>query len=180
MPLRTNTITLTNEHDRLTQRAEDKADEQITYPIGSDAAQHAAQEGQRADRHRHGVAWAIEEWDTDEVSFGALTNGERHLVGLLVDENNEAADAMRQNVYIAVGTRDAPYLAHDPGKLTEPGERDAIKETAGRVAGVHPAFADWAESKIAELDRVDGDMGKSYRALVMERRRRQTSTESNG
>lgn len=190
MPLRTDTIELDAELDRLREEKDAKAAEQIDFPAGSDGAQQAAQEGQQADRFLSGVAWAMQAHDddsapfwTDEadaITFGALTNGERHLVSILVDGSKDTADAMRQNVYVAIGTRDAPFVEHDPAALTDPEERAAIKETAGHIANVHPAFADWAEQQIAELDRVGADTGKSYRELVQEKRRQETLPSENG
>jgi hypothetical protein len=180
MPLRTDTIDLDAEADRLRDRREQFADQQVEFPMGSAGARQAAQEGQQADRLLRGIEWARTEWAVESITLAALTNGERHLVQMLTDTDTDAADAMRQNAYIATGTHDAPYLAHDPDNLTDPDERDAIKQTVNNVANLHPAFADWAERKISNLDRVDGDTGKSYRELVLEKRTQRHSTEDNG
>lgn len=180
MPLRTTEIDLAAERDALTDQAEAMAEKQADFPMGSDGARQAGEMGQELTRHRAGVVWALEEWDTDSVTVGAMTNGERHLVGELVDADAAGAVAMRQNVYVAVGTRAAPYLAHDPERLTHPEEREAVRETAGNVATIHPAFADWVMAKIQDLGQPDGDMGKSYRELVLAKRRQATSEQENG
>ena len=48
------------------------------------------------------------------------------------------------------------------------------------VADLHPAFVDWAESEITDLGRMDGDTGKSFRALVLEKRTQALSEATNG
>jgi hypothetical protein len=172
MPLKTREFNLSDEVDRLTEEMEEYAQTQAEAPFGSDAAQQAAGMGQRAERFRSGLNWAIEEWGVESITFSAHTSGERHRVRDVADEiGAELSDA-----YVAAGTYEAPYLEHDPEAI-KPSE---IRNTAKNVVDAHPAFVDWAESKISDLARVDGDTGKSYRALVLERRIQASSPSESG
>lgn len=172
MPLETRQFDLEAEVADLTDEMEEHAETQAEVPIGSDAAQQAATMGQKAERLRAGVGWAMDEWGVESLTFSALTNGERHRVRDTVDDTgwNE------QDVYVAAGTYDAPYLEHDPEGV----KQSEFEDTALAVTDLHPAFVDWAESKITSLGRMDGDTGKSYQALVLERRIQASSQSESG
>lgn len=182
MPLTTETVDLQAEYDRLTEEMERFADRQASEPVGSEAAAQASQHGQRMERLRSGVAWAMQAHDDPDVPFwteavevvtlSALTNGERHRVRDTADETG----AKLSDCYVAAGTYDAPYLAHDPEAIAE----EAFRETVQHVVDAHPAFVDWAESRISDISRVGGDTGKSYRTLVLEKRSQRASPTENG
>lgn len=173
MPLDTKTYDLSDEQDRLREEREEYAQEQAEAPIGSDAAQQAAQLGQQADRFLSGIAWAIETWDVDSVTLSALTNGERRRVVDRVSEEGWAT----ADCYVAHGTYDAPYLAHDPDAVRE----DDFDATFRNVTDLHPAYVDWAEQQISDLGGVGaGDSGKSYRELVLEKRTQVASQNESG
>lgn len=172
MPLSTETYDLDAERDRLTEEMAEYADQQADAPVGSDAARQAAQHGQRAERLRAGVAWAADTWDADSVTLAALTNGERHRVR----DTAEESPYKHGDCYVAAGTYDAPYLEHDPENVNQSDFEDTVK----RVVDAHPAFVDWAESRISDLSRVGADTGKSYRDLVLETRARATAETTNG
>jgi len=172
MPLRTNTIDLDEAKDRLREERDQAAERQADAEPKTGAAQQAAQEGQQADRFLSGLAWFTAEYpECDELIFGALTNGERHFIQDIAD--GAASVGVYTNAYVAVATRKAPYLEHDPSEV--PGNQAAVEQTVRAVADLHPAFVDWAEDRIGGVGRYDGgEMGKSYSNLVLEKRTRGT------
>jgi len=181
MPLDTTTIDLNQEYQRLTDEMEAHAEEQAQYERGSDGARVAAAQGQRVERLRAGVAWALgypnaaesdgAGWKTDTVTLGSLTNGDRHLV----DDVSDEPGYKRADAYVAIGTVDAPYLEHDADETLV----DEFKSTVRNIPDLHPSFVDWAEDRITELSRV-GETGNSYLELVQAKRTSATSADESG
>lgn len=172
MPLDTREYDLDAAVERLTEDMEAAAERQAEAPVGSDAAEQAAQRGQRAERLRSGVRWAVEAWDAESVALAALTNGERRRVLDTVDDTGwNMADC-----YVAAGTYEAPYLEHDPEAVVQ----EDYEDTVLNVVDLHPAFVDWAESRVRDLGRMGDEEGKSYRALVLEKRLQGSSQTENG
>lgn len=181
MPLTTTTIDLEDEYHRLSDEMERYAEEQAKYDRGTDGAQVAAAQGQRAERLRSGVAWAMDYpghpdvdgsgWDVQTLTVGALTNGDRHLVNDVADE----VGYKRADAYVAAGTVDAPFLQHDADDRTV----DEFKATVQAVPDLHPSFVDWLEDRITDISQV-GEEGKSYLELVQEKRSQATSPDESG
>lgn len=171
MPLRTETVDLSEEREELVAEMEEQAQIQANHERGSDAAQQAAAEGQRAERFVHGLEWFVSEYDTDQLTFGALTNGNRHMVSDLVDMGYKSGDC-----YVAVGTADAPYCEHDADAKT----LSTVESTVRNITDMHPAFVDWAEAEIHGLSHIGGETGNSYRELVREKRAQAASEEQSG
>jgi hypothetical protein len=169
MPLSEETIDLDAEIDRLTDEMEAQAEIQAEYPQGSAGARQAAQEGQRAERFRTGLRWFRGEYDAESVTFAAITHGERELINKIADDGPQGT---RTNAYVAVATRDAPYLEHEPPKV--PDNEAAIRQTVARIPNLHPSFVDWAESKIHDIGSMDADEGNAYRQLVQAKRTSET------
>lgn len=179
MPLTKTTINLADEYDRLTEEMTTFAQRQAEADSGTTAAQRAAQQGQRAERLRAGVAWArnypdsdVEGsgWNVDNVVLCALTNGERHRV----NDTAEETGWKRSDCYVAAGTVTAPYVEHDPDAITQADFEDTVLN----VVDLHPSFVDWAEDRITDISRV-GTEGKSYLQLVTENAST-TSPTTNG
>lgn len=105
--------------------------------------------------------------DIDTLTFSGLTSGEQDLV----DDIDEKHENMRRNkAWVAVATREGPYLEHDPeDALTV----DAVEETAVAVADLPRPFVTWAESKIGELSHLSEDRGNGFLALASEKARNQ-------
>ena len=175
MPLDTQTFDIHETLDDLETEREELAEQVADADPESGAAQQLVERGQQMDRFISGLEWYRNHFGKDRITVGALTNGERHLVRNTADRIG-GDYAGRQNAYVAMGTADAPYLEHDPEDLNEPDYEETIKQ----VAQLHPAFVDWMESKITDLGRLDGDTGKSFESLVLEKRLQQTSAETNG
>lgn len=175
MPLETRTISIDDEIERLDEKRRKTAAEQAEADYESDAAKQLASEGQEANRHLAGLHWFRQEYpECETITLSALTNGERHRVRSLVQDVD--VQGIRQNAYVAAGTYDAPYLEHEPDDV----EDNQFEQTVARIADVHPSFADWAESKIKDVSSMSDVMGKSYRELVLEKRKQQTSSETSG
>ena len=182
MSLHTDTYDLRDEYDRLDEQVAEYAAEYADAPSGSNAQQLAAREGKRAERHRAGLAWALgypddperdgADWGEDvTVAFGALTNGERHLMRDTVDDTGWKD----QDAYVAIATADAPYLEHDPDAI----DPDEYRDTIMNVVDLHPEFVAWAEAKAEEVS-TGGDTGKSFLESAMEAAGSTTSPETNG
>lgn len=172
MPLETKSYDLEAEAEALAEEMGDHAATQADAPVGSTAAKQAAQLGQTAQRYRAGLLWACENVGSEGVTLAALTNGERHRVNDTADETAFA----QSDCYVAAGVYDAPFAHHDPEAVTDEDYRETVKE----ITDLHPAFVDWMESKISELGRYGGEMGKSYRTLVLEKRIQNASQETSG
>lgn len=175
MPLDTRTIDLASELESLKQEREDKATELVELPDDAPASAQLAQEGVQLDNYINGLAWAVEEYGEINIVVGSVNSGERNLVQDIADDLPGSA---LSNVYIAVGTRDAPWLAHDPNQLAK--QTESIKETVKETTGFHPSFEDYLEREIRELESVGSGTGKSFRELVLAKRTRQTSAGTNG
>lgn len=171
MPLDTRTYDLADVADSLHERMAEKASAQADYDRGTDGAAQAAEEGQRYQQFRAGMLWALgfpdrdsdmgANWNTDSVTLASLTAGDRQLI----TDIHRDEEMPRSNLYVAVGTVDAPYVKHDPDAIT----RDGLVETAVAIADIHPHFSDWAETEISELSGM-GAEGNAYRKLVQEKR----------
>jgi len=176
MPLEEREYDLDETTARLETRMREAAREQAEYPVGSDGAKQAAQEGQRYQQYRAGLLWARgwpddpdregAGWDTDSVTLASLKNGERKMISDLAERN---PDLSRTDLYVAAGTVAAPYLQHDPHNTTP----ENVVETALALADTHPHFVDWAEHEISSLGGM-GAEGNAYRTLVQEMRTSET------
>ena len=182
MSLHTDTYDLKAEYDRLDEQVAEYAAEYAEAEPGSNAQALAARQGKEAERHRAGLAWALGYPDDPErdgagwddgvsVSFGALTNGERHLMGDTIDDTGWKD----QDAYVAIATADAPYLAHDPDAI----DPDDYRDTIMNVVDLHPEFVAWAEARAEDVSR-GGDTGKSFLESAMEAAGSTTSPETNG
>jgi hypothetical protein len=184
MSLHTDTYDLREEYDRLDEQVVEYASEYATTPAQSNAQKIAAQQGKQAERQRGGVAWALgypdapdrdgAGWNFDgapEVTFSAITNGERHLLTDTIEDTGWS----EQDAYVAIATADAPYLAHDPDAI----DPEEFRETIMNVVELHPEFVAWAEARADEVSR-SGDTGKSFLESAMEAADSTTSDETNG
>lgn len=182
MSLHTDTYDLAAEYDRLDEEVAEYAAEYAAADAGSKAEALAARQGKEAERHRAGLAWALGYPDDPErdgagwgadvtVAFGALTNGERHLM----NDTIENAGWKNQDAYVAIATTDAPYLDHEPGDI----DPDDYRDTIMNVVDLHPEFVAWAEARAEDVSR-GGDTGKSFLESAMEAAGSTTSPETNG
>lgn len=180
MPLNTREIDLESEYGRLDAEVREHAQAYADAEDGSTYQQLAVTKGNRAQRQRAGVAWALDYpdsdadgsgWDTETVTFSALTKGDVNLKDAVIDELEcDPVDA-----FVAVATVDAPYLEHDPADASPM----TVKRTVRNVTHLDPAFVEWADARASDIGR-SGDTGKSFMELATAAATSATSTEENG
>lgn len=176
MPRNHTDIDLEAEYDRLDDKVREHADEYADAEAGSDYQQLAVSKGNRAQRHRGGIAWALDYpdtdesgsgWDTDTVTLGALTKGDVNRKENAV----ETVDCDPQDAFVALALVDAPFLEHDPHDISQ----TEYHRTIRAVTGLDPAFVDWADARASKLASA-GDTGKSFMELATDA----ASATSNG
>lgn len=170
MPLDTETIAFETEIEAIDAERQEYA-EQLAETDSELVAEDARSAGQTRERFRAGLLWLSQAHECERITLGAPTHGERELVFDAAEEGVTEVQA-----YVAVGSRDAPWVAHDPDAMTV----EAVVETATNVADLHPSAVDWLNWRIGQLDGVDGETGKSFRELVWESASRQASQNENG
>lgn len=179
MPRNERTIDLSAEYDRLDKQVREYASEYASAADGSRYQQLAVTKGNRAERHRRGVAWALDYpdsdasgsgWDTQTLALGELTKGDRNLIDHTLDE----IDCTEQDAYCALVVMDAPFVEHDAADPMP----TLFKRTIRNITGLDPAFVDWIDHRAGEIASA-GDTGKSFMGLVMDEASA-TSDETNG
>lgn len=166
------TIDLAKEVDRLTDEMQQWAERQADAPFASDASRRMEYEGETTQRLRNGVVWAESEFGS--VELRPITDGLRRAIVDLTDETAYTRD----QCLVAVGTLEAPYVAHDPDELTP--SSDELRETLANITDLHPAYVDWASGRITDLGSMDGDMGNSYQDMLLEMRTAKANHETTG
>lgn len=178
MPLRTKTVDLKEEADRLQAELEtlrEKAAEMDEVP---EVLIHA---GERLQTQLRGVEWAqaahedddVDVWDADveTVTLGGLTGGEFAAL-----EDTIAADVAARGHdgptnganrvhLVAAGTVDAPY--HDP--------EAPLTERVATASKLPLAYQKWVEATVNDLTSVGNGDGRSFRSSVAAKRAEQTS-----
>lgn len=107
-------------------------------------------------RHKRGLEWVVADHDSDvTVTLGALTAGE---MALVEDESPDGVgDGAIRNYFVAAGTVDAPWLAHDADAPTP----EDYQQTVANVANLPPGVVRWAETRINSLASVDLEEGNA-------------------
>lgn len=171
MPFQTKRIEFADERDRLRGELEDAAEKQVTWEEraldGNEIAQqHVQQQAFRANRLQNQIQaleWAEAQWDVGGIELAGLTAGEVNRAEDTVDEITEARE---RDVWVALGTRNAPYLEHDPDEIRQ----EDLDRTIVNVFDLPLAFVRWAESRISDLSHLGGDEGNAYGELLQEKR----------
>lgn len=184
MPLRTETFDLDDEVERLREERDDLASDLAGLDEDVDASDLVSR-GQRLDDMLAGVTWAREEahaddavpvWDekADEITLGGLTGGEYGAVQddvqtAATEKGHARADGTSRTFMVARGTVDAPY--HDA---------DADDQMQLAAAAQLPyQYLKWAESHVNRLTTVGNGGGKSFSALVAEKRQAPSDGDSS-
>lgn len=170
MPLRTETIDLESECERLEDEMEDLASRQAS--MGEDAseeqAQQLLQQGNELNNQRN-ILQAIQDGGVegvpalDTVTLAGLTAGE---VNLVEDVVEEYPSVRHRDAWVAIGTHDAPYLEHDP---EEPLTISGVEESVLAVGDLPLPYVRWAEAKISELSHLSESGGNAYLRLVQDK-----------
>ena len=180
MPRNTREIDLDVEYDSLDAEVREHADDYAAAESGSTYQQLAVTKGNRAQRQRSGIAWALDYpasdedgsgWSVDTITLGALTKGEVNVKEQVVEDLGcDPVDA-----FVAVATVDAPYLDHDTDDPTPM----TVKRTIRNVTQLEPGFVEWVDERASEIGRA-GDTGKSFMELATEAATSATSKQTNG
>lgn len=165
MPLDTQTYDIETERERLQDEMERMAERQAEYEAkGNDRqARELLREGNELDNQHETLGRLADEWNVDGVELAGLTVGEINLAEDVADENKEPRV---RDTWVAAGTQEAPYLAHEPGNIT----KSDFEETVVNVMDLPMPYVRWAEGKIADLSHLGADMGNGYLALVRDKR----------
>lgn len=187
MPLETQTYDLGAEIERLEDRRETLAEELAGMEAGTAAARQTGDEGQRVERHLTGLRWAYERAHTkndfplwsdqlESIELAALNTGESDFSADVADRID--SDSAATKSYIAVGTRDAPWLAHNPDKIGT--NASQVLETVTNINELHPHFRSWLEHALVTLSRGGDSSGNSFSELVRQKRLSQNSQTTSG
>lgn len=164
MPLTEKTIKFGAERERLQEQMEDLASQQVELQDkGRDEkVQEVLIQGNELNNQRNILGHLADEWDMDSVTLAGLTAGEVNLVEDVVEDYPEVRE---RDAWVAIGTIDAPYLAHNPDGVT----RNEYETTIQNVMDLPLPYVRWAEGKISELSHLGADMGNGYLRLVADK-----------
>lgn len=185
MPIRTEEFDLTEEVERLEAERDDLAGELADLDEDAPGVGQVVQRGQRLDDMLAGVTWALEEAHADDavgvwgesvetVTLGGLTGGEYGAIeddvrSSATDQGLSSAEGAARTFMVARGTVDAPY--HDADATDE--------EMLAAAAQLPYQYLKWAESHVNRLTSVGNEDGKSFAALVAEKRAETSTDESS-
>lgn len=179
MPLQTETVDLDAERERLHAEMEETAQEQAEWATGDGSnveyVQQLQSRGTTLQEYRKILAWATESWGVESVTVAGLSPGDINRAEDFTDDN----DGVRfRDAFVAIGTHDAPYVAHDPEAV----RADEYEQTVMNIVDDVPLpFVRWAEEKIGELSHLGGEMGNEYTRLLLEKAAAQTTgDDGNG
>lgn len=177
MALHTETVDLAAERERLREKMDEVAAKQVEWQGNPEKAQQLLEVGQRLNNQINILEWAEDGWGVESITFGCLSEGERNFIDQFCDDHPDVAERVP---YVALGTHDAPYLAHDPDDIGAP-DFDADFEATVHtlVSDVPIPFVEWAESKVGETSFLEGREGNGYLELVREKQAK-TSDETAG
>lgn len=106
----------------------------------------------------------LESYDpVDGVTLAGLTAGEVNLVEDIVDKHESVR---HRDAWVAIGTRDGPYLEHDPSEGLSIGR---VEDSVVAVADLPLPYVRWAEEKISQLSHLSEGEGNGFLALVQEK-----------
>ena len=176
MPLETKRIDFADERDRIKAEMEDTAEEQVEWATSdgsnADYLRQLQARGTRLNDYREILAWAQEAWDVDGITIAGLNVGEMNRVEDFIQDNQGVRE---RDAFVAIGTHEAPYVAHDPDAITD----EAYAETVGNVVDNVPMpFVQWAEERVGDLSHLESDMGNEYTKLLLAER--QAATDGSG
>lgn len=169
MPTTTTTYTLSDEYDRLDQRADKISDEASRVDEDSARYSELVEEGIAIDSRLGGLQWALDEWGEDaEVTVGGLTKGEiatvndtskadaQRVIGAGDDQPTDGVESVRR---VGMGLRDAPELP----------DNASFEQRVAFVRDLQPQFGSWLELHVNKETSYEGN-SKSFLERVSEKR----------
>ena len=171
MPLRTEHINFNDEIESLRADMEELAEQQAELAQGDAPEQQVKQVLQQGNElnnqinileaFRDGEIHGVEA--SEGVELAGLTAGEVNLVEDVVDKHTSVR---HRDAWVAVGTREGPYLKHDPGDGLTVGR---VEDSVIAVADLPLPYVRWAEEKISELSHLSEGQGNGFLRLVQEK-----------
>lgn len=191
MPRYSQTVDIEGALDTVENALDDVADEVVALEAEIDnydgdppaplreEYQSALERGQRLERHRDGLAWALDpdnEFDAiAEVTIGALTAGEVATVtdrtASMEDKKTDdwgvqaTLDAANRTEFAAAGLVDAPFVVEDADHA----------DVVGTLAECAPQFVAWLADRVDELSTPDVT-GNGFAERVNNRRTTRSDT----
>jgi len=165
-------INLENEVEALTEEMQEWAEKQADTEFGSTQYRRIEYEGETVGRYRNGVQWAADEFGS--VTLRPITDGLRRAIR---DVSNDTAFD-RDQCLVAIGTLEAPYVAHDPEGLSP--NDDDLQDTLANIADLHPAYVDWASERISDLGAMGDELGNSYQDMLLATQTAKAKPETTG
>lgn len=171
MPLRTEVVDLEAEQARLQEQMDEVAEKQLRWQDSDpEQAQQLLVRGNELNNQANILDILAEEWDVESVELAGLTAGEVNRVEDTVESNPGVRE---RDAWVAIGTRDAPYLEHNPDAV----KQSEYEDTVTNVVDLPLSYVRWAEQKISELSHLSEATGNGYLKLVREKQAA-ASTES--
>lgn len=175
MPLRSEYVDFDSEIQSLQSDMNDLAEQASTLSDGDAPEQQVQQVIQQGNElnNQINILRALQDGDVeglpavDGVELAGLTAGEVNLVEDVVDKHSSVR---HRDAWVAIGTRDGPYLEHDPSEgLTVGGVEDSVIA----VADLPLPYVRWAEERISQLSHLSEGEGNGFLELVSEKQRNQ-------
>lgn len=175
MPLDVEQIDLSEEIDRLEEEMDETAEEQVEWEGDPAYARQLMRRGHTLHNRIAGLRRLTDEQGVETVTLAGLTAGERKLAEDITDEYGTSSTA----AYVAVGTRKAPWLSHNPEAPLAQQMAD-IAETCKNVFDLPPAVMDWADERVGDLTHLRGETGNEYLDLLGSKMAQETPQNENG
>lgn len=162
MNLQNKTIDFGEESERLRDEMEEVAERQVKYEGNPEKEQELMQLGNELNNQINLLQILADEWGEGSVTLTGLTAGEVNRVEDTVEDNPGVRE---RDAWVAIGTREAPYVEHDPDAVVQ----EDFEETVAAVTDLPLAYVRWAEGRISELSHLSEESGNGYLELVREK-----------
>lgn len=166
MPLETQTYDLEETLESKREALEEIAETVAGLEPDNPAYKGQMREGNAIESHIEGLAWALKNWEVEEVTLGAMTGGE-----VAQMENELAKDGTGPGdgriATIVHGTIDAPYL------------RDEQAKTYYHVGQLQYGLQKWLETEIEDLTSGNANSGPTFGDLLEAKRHEQDGTDDS-
>lgn len=168
MPLNTQTIQFEDEIKSIEEDMDDLASRQASMPPDADGHEMLLNQGRQLNNQRN-ILQKLREGDVDglpemeSITLAGLTEGEKNIVEDFIDDHESVR---HETAWVAVATRQAPYLQHDPEDALNP---NVIEDTVVAVGDLPIPFVDWVEAKSSELSYLSESRGNGYLELVRDK-----------
>lgn len=167
------TFVLGDERDRLDDRLDELADEFVEMGENNPLRPRHAAEADEVENHLDALDWACEALGAEEeVVVRGLSAGEHARVVDWVDEHMRGGGpGSRQNVLVAAGLVDAPFLdVESDGDAESDDAGPSIEDALPAVASLPPGFRDWLQSCVDDLTTVSEGNSQSFDERIRARR----------